>query len=213
MPVPRFPPEQTLELEGWELAWFRLVPVPGGGDALDEVWREVVGGVVERFPDGNLASDPVVAAVRRLFRSAGTDPTRYRPSSEALARRLLKGRDLPRIHPMVDLNNLFSLTLMVPCCVVDPSALQPPFVLRRGAAGERMDSLRGPFALEGKPVLVDRLGPFGTPITDSERVRITGKTGECWLVAYTVGEAGGVGVARQELAALLRRAPVARLQD
>lgn len=44
--------------------------------------------------------------------------------------------------------------------------------------------MRGPFRLEGKPVLADQRGPFGTPITDSERVKITGDTATAWLVAY-----------------------------
>ena len=45
-------------------------------------------------------------------------------------------------------------------------------VLRAGRAGETFDSLRGPFPLEGKPLLADSAGPFGTPITDSQRVKV-----------------------------------------
>ncbi len=211
MPVPAFPPDQVVELEGWEPAWFRLEPTGAAAEDLRALRERVVTGVRERFAGGSPADDPVVAAVRRLFRAAGTDPTRHRPSSEALARRVLKGQELQEIHPLVDLNNLLSLKLMVPCCVVDPAALAPPFVLRRGREGEVMESLRGPFNLAGKPVLEDRAGPFGTPITDSERVRITPSTGECWLVAYTVAAGGGPGEVGRELADLLETAPVARL--
>ncbi len=207
-----FPPTTTCRLDGWEPLWFALEPTGCGGKELGRSRRDALRRLRERFPGGNLAEDPVVRAVRKLFRSAGTDPTRYRPSSEALARRLLKGGDLPDIHPMVDLNNLLSLRLMLPCCVVDPNALRPPFLLRRGRAGESMVSLRGPFNLEGKPVLEDELGPFGTPITDAERVRVKADTGEVWLVVYAVAGTAGRGVVRRHLEELLAEAPVARLR-
>jgi len=211
MPLPTFPPHTTCELDGWELAWFALEPTGAGVKELEVLRAEVVQLLGDRFPGGKLTSDPVVVAVRGLFREAGTDPTRYRPSSEALARRALKGSGLPAIHPLVDLNNLLSLHLMVPCCVVDPTSLQPPFVLRQGRPGESMLSFRGPFNLEGKPVLEDRAGPFGTPITDAERVRVNAGIGETWLVVYGVEATGGPAGARRVLQGLLERAPVARI--
>ena len=149
--------------------------------------------------------------MRKLFRAAGCDPTRYRPSAEALLRRVLKGDELPAIDPCVDLNNCLSLELVVPACVMDVGGLAPPFALRAGRPGESMMSMRGPFDVAGKPTLVDAGGPFGTPITDSERVKVTAATASVWLVAYLP-----VGVvAPDDAAACLRRlvtrAPVARL--
>jgi DNA/RNA-binding domain of Phe-tRNA-synthetase-like protein len=131
-----------------------------------------------------LAAVPVVAAVRRLFREAGTDPTRYRPSSEALLRRVLKGEELPAIHPLVDANNCLSVARVVPCCVMAAGSVAGAMRLRRGEAGERMDSLRGPFELQGKPLLEDAAGPFGTPITDSRRVAVQAETARALMVAY-----------------------------
>ena len=136
------------------------------------------------FDLATLAEVPVVAAMRRLFRDAGTDPTRYRPSSEALLRRVLKGEELPAIHPLVDVNNALSLALAVPCCVMAEGSVTGEMTLRRGEAGERMTSLRGPFDLEGKPLLADGEGPFGTPITDSHRVAVQPATRRALLVAY-----------------------------
>jgi DNA/RNA-binding domain of Phe-tRNA-synthetase-like protein len=152
-----------------------------------------------------------VAAVRSLFRAAGCDPTRYRPSSEALLRRLLKGEELPAIHPFVDLNNCLSVALAVPSCVAAEGSFAGPVTLRAGRPGESYDSLRGPFNLEGKPLLADPQGPFGTPITDSQRVKVTGETRGAWLVAYL--PSGGVRPeqAERELQGLLAQAPVARM--
>ena len=80
------------DLAGWTLSWARLAVRPGAMEAAARARAEAVGRARERFPDG-LTADPVVAAVRRLFRAAGTDPTRYRPSSEALLRRLTRGEE------------------------------------------------------------------------------------------------------------------------
>lgn len=178
-----FPPDVRMELDGWVLTWARLVPVRGF-DVPAEAWGAMHEAVRRRVGGGTLVDEPEVSAVRRLFRAAGTDPSRYRPSSEALVRRVLKGGQLPRISPLVDLNNMLSLELLLPCCVVDIARLEPPFVLRSGRAGEQMESLRGSFALEGRPLLEDAEGPFGTPITDAERVKITTATEEAWLVVY-----------------------------
>ena len=208
--LPPFPPETACELDGWTLVWFRLLPTGDGERAQAELARTLASQLRERFADAQPTDDPTVAAVRKLFREAGTDPTRYRPSSEALLRRVLKGDDLPVIHPLVDLNNLLSLSLLVPCCVIDPRHVEPPFTFRRGREGESMESMRGPFGLEDRPVLEDQQGPFWTPITDSERVMLREDTGEVWLVAY-LPEEQEVEHARETLRSLLNEAPVAAL--
>lgn len=183
MGEPAFPPEVKKELEGWRLVWYRLLPGPEG-ELAPSLWAQAARELEDRTRGRALSELPEVAAVRALFRKAGCDPTRYRPSSEALARRVLKGNSPGPIHPFVDLNNLLSIRTLLPCCVVDPGRLVPPFHLRRGEESETMLSMRGPFSLTGKPVLSDGQGPFGTPITDSERVKVTAGTRECWLVAY-----------------------------
>ena len=86
-----------------------------------------------------------------------------------------------------------------------------PFLFRAGSAGDRYDSLRGPFNAEKKPLLVDALGPCDTPITGSQRVKVTSTTERAWLVAYLPAEAVSFEVADDRLRALLARAPVARL--
>jgi len=205
-----FPPEVTSELQGWQLQWTRLMPTGAGESTLDEVWPQVHGAVRSDFSRRKPTDEPVVQAVRKLFRIAGCDPTRYRPSSEALLRRVLRGDELPRIHPLVDLNNLVSLELRVPCCVLDASRLEPPLRLRAGSSGESMESMRGPFDLSGKPLLEDLKGPFGTPITDSERVKVRAETKEAWLVAY-LPEGMGAEVLNSVISRLLEQAPVARI--
>jgi DNA/RNA-binding domain of Phe-tRNA-synthetase-like protein len=199
------------ELPGWRLFWAELELVDLPPAAIGRLRGEVAeraraSHTLDRLPD-----HPTAAAVRRLFRQAGCDPTRHRPSSEALLRRVLKGEELPSIHPLVDLNNCLSLSLVVPACVMAAGSGTPPFTFRAGTAGESMLSLRGPYELAGKPLLADAAGPFGTPITDSERVRVRPETRRAWLVAYLPAGAVGAGCASAALAALLADAPVATL--
>ena len=200
------------ELDGWALfqAHLRLL---GGADAeLAELRSETAVRVrTERRLD-TLAADPTVAALRKLFRSAGCDPTRYRPSSEALLRRVLKGAEIPAIHPLVDVNNCLSALLAVPCCVMAAEAVEPPLVLRAGADGESYASLRGPFNLHKKPLLVDAAGPLDAPITGSQRVKIRPTTERAWLVAYLPAGIVAPETVRATLDDLLERAPVASIE-
>jgi DNA/RNA-binding domain of Phe-tRNA-synthetase-like protein len=159
-----------------------------------------------------LSANPTVAALRRLFHSAGCDPTRYRPSSEALLRRLLKGEVLPRIDPLVDFSNCLSASLAVPCCVMDEDSLNPPFVFRAGRERESYESLRGHFSLAGKPLLLDASGPCDAPITGGQRVKVTPGTRRAWLVAYLPSGVVEPEAAEQRLSELLAAAPVAHVR-
>jgi DNA/RNA-binding domain of Phe-tRNA-synthetase-like protein len=206
-----FPPVVAHVLEGWTLFWAELELRGNEREALAALRTEVAIRARASHTIEGLAAHPTAAAVRRLFRQAGCDPTRHRPSSEALLRRLLKGEELPAIHPLVDLNNCLSVELVVPGCVMPAGAVTPPFVLRAGREGETMLSMRGPYELHGKPLLADPSGPFGTPITDSERVKVTRETVRALLVAYLPAGVVEAGCARGALDALLGEAPVARV--
>jgi DNA/RNA-binding domain of Phe-tRNA-synthetase-like protein len=178
------PFDVTMELDGWSLFWAFLEVGPDTG-GLEALRTRTTAQVRARYADAPaIAAHPPVAAMRKLFRAAGCDPTRYRPASEALLRRLVKGSELPAIHPLVDVNNCLSATLAAPCCVMAEGTLGSSFVFRSGREGESYESLRGPFNLTGKPLLVDDLGPVDTPITGGIRVKVTPETTRAWLVAY-----------------------------
>ena len=101
---------------------------------------------------------------------------------------ILRGDPFPRVLPGVDLNNLVSLRLLLPCCILRADAVLEDVTLRAGAEGEEMESLRGPFRLGGKPLLADARGPFSTPITDSRRVALAAADREALLVVYAAEE-------------------------
>ncbi len=207
MDMPPF--EVRKELRGWTLFWARLECVPGSADLLSDMRSRVVRNARTRLMPESLAAHPPIAALRRLFKAAGCDPTRYRPSSEALLRRILKGEELPAIHPLVDINNCLSVEMAVPCCVMRLDSFVPPLVLRSGREGESYVSMRGPLNLAGKPLLADASGPLDAPISGNERVKVVRETAVAWLVAYLPEEAVGAEATGASLLGLLKAAPVA----
>jgi DNA/RNA-binding domain of Phe-tRNA-synthetase-like protein len=202
----KLPFDVRVELDGWVLFWaFLTVGEDESGFA--DLRSRIVTRVRERFTEpAAIAAHPPVAAMRKLFRAAGCDPTRYRPASEALLRRLVKGADLPAIHPLVDINNCLSAELAVPCCVMKDGSLGTSLVFRSGVGGESYESLRGPFNAEAKPLLVDEIGPIDTPITGSERVKVQSDTDKAWLVAYLPKDVIPVDDAQTALATICREA-------
>jgi DNA/RNA-binding domain of Phe-tRNA-synthetase-like protein len=123
--------------------------------------------------------------VRSMFREWGIDPSKYRPSSEALRRRVVQGKGLYCISNVVDVCNLGSIETGWPYGCYDRVRIQPSVVLRHGLAGERYEGIgKKVWHLEGRPVLADSQGPFGSPISDSTRSMITESARDILAVIY-----------------------------
>ena len=141
-----------------------------------------------RYGDGRSAEVPGAAEARALYKDLGLDPTKTRPSSEALLRRVLKGEPLYRINTLVDAMNLCSLRAQLPFGLYDLDQVEPPVVLRRGGPGEGYDGIRKAWVnVEGRPVLGDARGPFGNPTSDSARSMVTLQTRRALVVVYAPG--------------------------
>jgi DNA/RNA-binding domain of Phe-tRNA-synthetase-like protein len=139
----------------------------------------------ERYGEGRSSEVPGAADARTLYKALGIDPTKTRPSNEALLRRALKGEALYRINTLVDALNLVSLREQLPFGLYDLARVAPPVVLRKGGPGETYEGIRkGPVNVEGRPVLVDARGPFGNPTSDSLRTCITLEASRALVVAY-----------------------------
>src|ERR1700691_1039513 len=89
------------------------------------------------FTVESLAEAEPTRAVRAMFRSWDIDPSKYRPSSEALLRRVVQGKGLYRVSNVVDIGNLGSLETGWPFCFYDRSEINPPVALRHGAPREK----------------------------------------------------------------------------
>ena len=141
------------------------------------------------FTVETLAEAEPVRAIRALFRSWDMDPSKYRPSSEALLRRVVQGKGLYRVSNVVDVGNLFSIETGWPVGCYDRSRIQEPATLRHGTAGESYEGIgKKTWNLEGRPVLADPTGPFGSPISDSTRTMITDSAKEVIIVVYIPGK-------------------------
>ncbi len=103
-----------------------------------------------------LSETAQIAAVRGLQKSFGFDPTRYRPSSEALLRRVLKGQGLYQINTAVDVNNWCSLEFLLPLCIYDLRNVQGQIVVRVGEPGEEYPGIgRQVFSIANKVIIAD----------------------------------------------------------
>src|SRR5215469_5087820 len=132
-----------------------------------------------------LAELEAVRGVRRMFRGWGMDPSKYRPSSEALLRRVVQGKGLYNISNIVDLTNLGSIETAWPYGVYNREAISGEIALRLGAAGEKYEGIgRRVWHLEGRPVLADADGPFGSPISDSTRTQVRDGVSQVLTVIY-----------------------------
>jgi DNA/RNA-binding domain of Phe-tRNA-synthetase-like protein len=120
-----------------------------------------------------------------MYKRCGIDPTRTRPSSEALLRRVRRGEPLPRVNSLVDIVNWCSAETQIAFGLYDLGKVQPPITLRRGGDGEGYEGIRKDRVnVEGRLTLADALGPFGNPTSDSARTMTTTETTEVLVVLY-----------------------------
>jgi DNA/RNA-binding domain of Phe-tRNA-synthetase-like protein len=126
-----------------------------------------------------------IAAVRTMYKRVGIDPTKRRPSSEALLRRVRKGEGLPRINSMVDVCNWCSLEFQLPYGLYDAAHIEGDVVLRLGAEGESYPGIRkDEVHVGGRITLADSRGPFGNPTSDSARTMVTAATTRALVVVF-----------------------------
>lgn len=123
----------------------------------------------------SLKSISGIAATRKVYKACGKDPSRYRPASEALIRRMLQGKELYQIDTLVDLINLASIRFGYSIGGFDAAQIQGnSLTLGIGKKDEPYEGIgRGVINIEGLPVYRDALGGIGTPTSDHERTKIS----------------------------------------
>jgi DNA/RNA-binding domain of Phe-tRNA-synthetase-like protein len=131
------------------------------------------------------------SAVRTMYKRVGLDPTKTRPSSEALLRRVRKGDPLPRINSLVDVCNWCSLEFQLPYGLYDASRIDGDIELRIGREGESYPGIRKDAVhVGGRLTLADQQGPFGNPTSDSARTMVTTGTVSAVVVVFAPAELG-----------------------
>jgi DNA/RNA-binding domain of Phe-tRNA-synthetase-like protein len=138
-----------------------------------------------------------VAAVRTMYKRVGLDPTKTRPSSEALLRRVRKGDPLPRINSLVDVCNWCSLEFQLPYGLYDAAHVEGDIELRIGGDGESYPGIRkDDVHVAGRLTLADARGPFGNPTSDSARTMVTTATVSAIVVVFAPAEMGQARLVR-----------------
>jgi DNA/RNA-binding domain of Phe-tRNA-synthetase-like protein len=145
-----------------------------------ELWREIEATCGTIGHSGELAevgSHPAIRSSRIAYRLCGKDPARYRLSSEALMRRVIKGHQLYRINNVVDLVNLVSLRTGFSIGGYDVEKITGDVIFDIGAKDEPYEAIgRGGLNIEFLPVFRDSVSPFGSPTSDSVRTSVTVNT-------------------------------------
>lgn len=128
-----------------------------------------------RYTTESIKDMPSIQATRRAYKALGKDPSRYRPSGEALVRRTLQGKSLYQISTAVDLVNLASIAYGYSIGGFDADKIEgDTLTLGVGREGEPYEGIgRGPVNISGLPVYRDARGGIGTPTTDNERTKLS----------------------------------------
>lgn len=191
------------------LGVLRLEGCAGSRDGGDALFAEIGARCAElagRYAGVPLAGIPGVQESRRLYRSIGLDPTKTRPSSEALLRRAVREKGLYRVHPLVDLFNLVSLETLLPVGLYDERRVEGDAVtVRLGRDGETFEGIRrGPIHVAGRLCVADAAGAFGSPTADSMRTSIEGPVDRALAIFFRPadGDAGRMAAALDRAEAL-----------
>ncbi|MDO8679882.1 MAG: phenylalanine--tRNA ligase beta subunit-related protein [Acidobacteriota bacterium] len=140
---------------------------------------------------------PESAAVRTMYKRVGLDPTKTRPSNEALLRRVRKGDTIPRINSLVDIVNWCSLEFQLPYGLYDFAKVSGAVTMRLGAEGESYPGIRkDDVNVGGRITVADSAGPFGNPTSDSARTMVTPATTEALVIVYAPPEILRMQIAR-----------------
>lgn len=137
------------------------------------------------YADQKVSDIPAINEWRKLFKTIGTDPNRYRPSNEALYRRVQKQQYLHTVNSAVDMNNFLSLQYKIPLGIYDVSNLDGDVEIKIGTEQDSYIAINErEVSLTNKLVSVDQHGAFGSPYVDSKRSVVTSDTTQALHLIY-----------------------------
>lgn len=162
-------------------------------DTPDTLWTEL-----ETFADSfrqlhemaDINRRPAIAATRQAYKRFGKEPNRYRPSAEALCRRMVKGLDLYRSLSVIDLINLLSVMTGHSIGGFDADKVEGDTItFGVGREGEPYEAIgRGPLNVAGLPIWRDAVGGIGTPTSDNDRTKLSPSTRRLLMTINVFGQ-------------------------
>lgn len=155
----------------------------------DAMWATLLTPLIDRINVNDtletIRQSPEIQATKQAYKALGKDPSRFRPSSDSLWRRVAKGKGLYQVNALVDLNNALSLTFKMPFGSYDLDKIQGDITLTKGMPGAQYPGIgKDMINIENLLVLADNQGPFGSPTSDSTTAMIDETTHRAAIIAY-----------------------------
>ncbi len=161
------------------------VQISESGSSILGKMKEITDQIISTYSIESISSIAAIAETKNAYRWMGKDPSRYRPSAEALCRRIVNGKPLFRVNNIVDVLNSISIASGYSIGGYDSDKIDGDIMLAKGKSGEPYNAIgRGDLNIENLPVLYDRQGPFGCPTSDSTRTMVTPGTKNFLMVIF-----------------------------
>jgi DNA/RNA-binding domain of Phe-tRNA-synthetase-like protein len=182
-------PESKEKLKGLKVGYisFENIKIEKSNETVDKLVNAASAQVNQRFQNSEqMTQDAIIQGIRELFYNIGLDPTKERPSGEALIRRIVKGQGIYRINTVVDINNVVSMTSAYPCGVYDADKIKGEITFLVGKAGENYEGLGGrEVNSENRLLTRDEQSIFGGPTADSQRTSVNMDTKNVLMLIYS----------------------------
>ena len=177
---------------------FKDVTVEREDQELEEYKLEVYKDTQSKWEVEKLRDDPEFRAYRDFFWKLGIDPTKNRPAAEALIRRVLRDRPIPKINTWVDAYNLVSITTAIPIASLDMDLLKGELLMREAEAGEQFlgIGMKSPVTLSGGEAVIqdDKRLVAIYPYRDADYSKVSMKTKNVLMLMC-----GAPGITRTKL--------------
>jgi DNA/RNA-binding domain of Phe-tRNA-synthetase-like protein len=155
-------------------------------ESSDKLWEEMEAEMQQislKYKLEEINKRAEIQATRQIYKRLGKDPNRYRPSAEALCRRIVRGIPIYRLNTLVDIINIVSIRSGYSIGAFDKKLISGDLILDVGKSSDIFDAIgRGLLNIEGLPVYRDSVGGIGTPTSDNERTKITENTTELLII-------------------------------
>jgi DNA/RNA-binding domain of Phe-tRNA-synthetase-like protein len=166
----------------------RGVSITGSSAALSQEFFKLQDEVAKVYKINSLAKLPRIMAIRNMYKKLEFDPSRYRPASEALVRRVLQHKGVYYVNSAVDASNYCSLKYLIPFGLYDLDNIEGDIQYRRAEHGSYENIGGNHVSTERKPFLTDAAGVFGNPTSDARRTAVSLSTTNMLSVAYAGGD-------------------------
>lgn len=157
-----------------------------------ELWKEIdqeIASVFTKFALEEINKRPEIEATRKIYKKLGKDPNRYRPSAEALCRRILREIPIYKVNTLVDIINFVSIRSGFSIGGFDFAKIKGSVLLDVGNEHDEFEAIgKGMLNVKGLPIFRDELGGIGTPTSDNERTKITAETKQLLIVINNYSE-------------------------